>query len=252
MIRLIVTDLDDTLLRSDKTLSARTLAALTACRAAGVKIAFATARSAQAARFCVEQFVPDIFIGYGGGLIQAGGETLRRFDIPSVLSARLLGACLQEPAITHIHATNETAAHTDWRAPDPANPHYRYHDFLGNERHSYLKISVVSADPGAVERIAARFPMLDMLRYTNEDLYRFAHRDAVKWNAVRLVARHYGLDAADIAAFGDDVNDLEMLRNCGAGVAVANAIPAVKAAARFVCASNDDDGVAAWLEEHVL
>ena len=54
------------------------------------------------------------------------------------------------------------------------------------------------------------------------------------------------------AAFGDDVNDVEMVRNCGTGVAVDNAIDAVKAAAKYACGNNEDDGVAKWLEQHIL
>jgi hydroxymethylpyrimidine pyrophosphatase-like HAD family hydrolase len=52
-----------------------------------------------------------------------------------------------------------------------------------------------------------------------------------------------------VVAFGDDVNDVEMVRRAGLGVAVENAIPAVKAVARQVTRSNDEDGVALVLEE---
>jgi hydroxymethylpyrimidine pyrophosphatase-like HAD family hydrolase len=43
-----------------------------------------------------------------------------------------------------------------------------------------------------------------------------------------------------------------MVAKSGIGVAVGNAIPEVKAAADYICASNDDDGVAKWLEENAL
>jgi hydroxymethylpyrimidine pyrophosphatase-like HAD family hydrolase len=56
----------------------------------------------------------------------------------------------------------------------------------------------------------------------------------------------------NIAAFGDDHNDVEMLRRCGFGVAVANAIEEAKAAAGCICGTNDNDGVANWIEERVL
>lgn len=55
-----------------------------------------------------------------------------------------------------------------------------------------------------------------------------------------------------IAAFGDDMNDLEMVRNCGIGVAVRNAVEEVKRSADYICGSNDDDGVAKWIEEFIL
>ena len=56
----------------------------------------------------------------------------------------------------------------------------------------------------------------------------------------------------DIAAFGDDRNDLEMLEMCGKGIAVGNAVPEVLEAADEITLTNEEDGVAAWLEEHIL
>jgi hypothetical protein len=55
-----------------------------------------------------------------------------------------------------------------------------------------------------------------------------------------------------VIAFGDGPNDLEMLRYAGLGIAVANAHPTVKAAAEFVTAANDEDGVAAAIEKFIL
>ncbi|HEY8349368.1 MAG TPA: HAD hydrolase family protein [Clostridia bacterium] len=96
------------------------------------------------------------------------------------------------------------------------------------------------------------FPALSFLRHTGEDLYSIGVRSVSKWNAVRTVAGYYGIDTDMIAAFGDDMNDLEMVRNCGTGVAVRNAVEEVKRAADYICGSNDDDGVAKWIEEFIL
>ena len=52
--------------------------------------------------------------------------------------------------------------------------------------------------------------------------------------------------------FGDDFDDAESMQLCGLGVAVENAIPEVKAVADEVAESNDADGVAKWIETHVL
>ncbi|MFR6333535.1 MAG: HAD family hydrolase [Eisenbergiella sp.] len=51
---------------------------------------------------------------------------------------------------------------------------------------------------------------------------------------------------------GDDYNDIRMLRECGRGIAVENAISEVKEAADEICADNDRDGVAEWLERNIL
>jgi len=56
----------------------------------------------------------------------------------------------------------------------------------------------------------------------------------------------------NVAVFGDDTSDIDILRSAGIGVAVQNAIPEVKAVADYVCGDCDKDGVARWIEENIL
>lgn len=78
------------------------------------------------------------------------------------------------------------------------------------------------------------------------------HKDATKSKATAELARYWGIVPSEIVAFGDDLNDVDMLQFAGAGVAMGNAFDAVKAASDFVCRSNDAEGLAHWLAEHVL
>ena len=57
------------------------------------------------------------------------------------------------------------------------------------------------------------------------------------------------LSAVDLTAFGDGYNDLTMIRFAGRGVAMANAVPELRAEADYITLSNDEDGIAAFLEE---
>ena len=59
----------------------------------------------------------------------------------------------------------------------------------------------------------------------------------------------WGIALSSVVAFGDDTNDVEMLRECGLGVAMANAVDEVKAVADFITLNNDDDGVGIVLEK---
>jgi hypothetical protein len=250
---MIITDLDNTLLRSDKSISEYTISTLMKYQDKGIKIGFATARSKQSSSRFLNQFTPDVFIGYGGAVSFAGEEVISRFDIPADISSQLINKCLQEPDILYVHATNESVAYTNRVDTSDADlSHYKYVDFSLNDNISYLKISIVASNPHVVERIASNFPMLDLLRYTGENLYRFANRNAVKWKAVKAVAEYYNINTDMVVAFGDDINDLEMIKNCGVGVAVENGIEEVKSVAKFICDISDNDGVAKWLEERVL
>ena len=66
------------------------------------------------------------------------------------------------------------------------------------------------------------------------------------------LAEHLGLSASDTIAFGDSSNDLSMLRAAGIGVAMGNASEEVKAACGAVTLTNDQNGVAAYLEQYIL
>ena len=62
----------------------------------------------------------------------------------------------------------------------------------------------------------------------------------------------FGISPDDAVYFGDDNDDIEPIRNCGLGVAVSNAIPAVLEAADRIADSNDSDGVARFIERNIL
>jgi Cof subfamily protein (haloacid dehalogenase superfamily) len=256
IMKLIVIDLDNTLLRNDKSISDFSVAVLEECRSKGKKIAFATARSNQAAERSLGYFMPDVFIGYGGALVQVGDEVIYRCAIPSDDAYSLINDCLNEPRIATVLAINETVAHSnlpDCSSLDEERKHYRYVDFtVIDDSINYLKISVVASRPEIVRRIAEKYPNCELVRYTGENLYRFSNINAVKWRAVQEVMSYYDIGQDDVVVFGDDVNDLEMVRECKTSVAVMNAIDDVKAVAKHICESNEDDGVAKWLKEKVL
>lgn len=254
MIRFLVTDLDGTLLRSDKSISDYSISVLRQCRKDGILIAFATARSLPSAAHYLTRFMPDVFIGYGGAFTMEKGKITRQFPLPFQTVSCLLRCFAIYPQVTVIHANRQDITLTNLKteaAKDPA--HYRYTDFAHIPPDNYLKISVRCSDPDVVTQIVKQFPECRLQIYSGENFYTFSHIGATKWNALKKVAASYSVGFSEISAFGDDQNDLEMIQNCGYGVATENAIPEVKHVARFSCPSNDDDGVAKWIENaHLL
>lgn len=73
-----------------------------------------------------------------------------------------------------------------------------------------------------------------------------------KGAALAVVGERLGIRPEEMLAFGDGSNDIKMLQMAGVGIAVANAQPEVREAADDIAASNDEDGVAKYIEEHVL
>ena len=75
---------------------------------------------------------------------------------------------------------------------------------------------------------------------------------ASKGNALRWLGKHLGFSMANVTAFGDSLNDLSMLTAAGHGVTVANAREDVRALVSATCPSNQEDGVARDIEQHIL
>ena len=84
---------------------------------------------------------------------------------------------------------------------------------------------------------------LSMVVTDGARLVQVARRDCSKLNAVEAVLSTEGLGLQDLVAFGDDNNDIDLLRAAGFGIAMANATPGVVDAADYVTESNDQDGV---------
>ena len=63
---------------------------------------------------------------------------------------------------------------------------------------------------------------------------------------------HFDISPCEAVYFGDDNDDIESIKNCGLGVTVSNAIPAVLEVADSVADSNDMDGVAKFIAENIL
>lgn len=110
MIKMIISDLDNTLLRGDKTISEYTIDVLKKCQSKGIKVAFATARSEQSSSEILKQFGPDIFIGYGGALVSVGDTVIHRFHIPTSISSQIIKECLNTAEILSVSAINESIA----------------------------------------------------------------------------------------------------------------------------------------------
>ena len=91
--------------------------------------------------------------------------------------------------------------------------------------------------------VNARFPDIRVTASTRNNI-ELNISSAHKGRALERLAEHLGLTLANCMAFGDGMNDFTMVEAAGVGVAMENAVDAVKRVARVVTASNDDDGVA--------
>lgn len=102
---------------------------------------------------------------------------------------------------------------------------------------------------GQAERLKELLPDCDCVRFSDGEWYKFTRKTATKEQAIRRLCEASGIAVEEIVAFGDDHVDIGMLKLCGLGIAMGNAVREVKEAADLVIGSNQEDGIARYLEE---
>jgi len=253
-IKMIVADLDNTLLRTDKTVSDYTVRVLNRCRERGIKIVFATARPARLAKY--EHIIPDAIISDGGAVIDCGEETIHKILIENDTVNALIAKLKNSDKVGYLTVETGEYLLTNYKGAQIMDDLSTWNlvntDFENKIDVPSTKISVECKDKSWLEDLIKNYPELKIHGNTGEDRSQVYNSEVSKYRGVKIVAEYFNIPIEEIAAFGDDFIDVEMLENCGAGVAVANAIAEVKAAADYICDANNNDGVAKWLEENIL
>ena len=281
-IRIIALDLDGTLLDSEKRLSEVNRAALERAAARGVLIVPTTGRFFGMMPPAVRDlpFVRYAITINGAQVYDRETDTaIVRDEIPLDMALGVMEVLDRFDVIYDCYRQNwgwMTAALQDKAADYATNEHYlkMVREFRKpvSELKAHLK---ATANDGDVQKImlfarntqvsdlssqvldairlelAARFPEIKVTSSTWNNI-ELNIRTAHKGNALKRFAEHLGLGLANCMAFGDGMNDFTMVEAAGLGVAMANAEPEVKRVAKWIAPSNDDDGVAAGLEEWVL
>lgn len=281
-IRIIALDLDGTLLDSEKRLSEVNRAALARAAEKGVLIVPTTGRFFGMMPPAVRDlpFVRYAITINGAQVYDRETDTaIVRDEIPLDMALGVMELLDRYDVIYDCYRQNwgwMTAALQEKAADYATNEHYlkMVREFRKPvpELKAHLK---ATANDGDVQKImlfarntqvsdlssqvldairlelAARFPEIKVTSSTWNNI-ELNIRTAHKGNALKRFAEHLGLGLANCMAFGDGMNDFTMVEAAGLGVAMANAEPEVKRVAKWIAPSNDDDGVAAGLEEWVL
>ncbi|MBB5934186.1 hypothetical protein FHS42_001212 [Streptomyces zagrosensis] len=262
--RLIATDLDGTLLRDDKSVSDRTIAALAAAEAAGIDVFFVTGRPAR-----WMSVVSDHVHGHGLAICANGAAVV---DLHQGLRFVRVRPLLRDDALAVVHALRAAAPGTSFAVERTGGIH--------NEP-LYPPLSFDAATSiGPAEKLLADDaeqadqPIIKVLAYHPElapdDFLTLARTSAgahasftrssptalleisglgvSKASTLAQCCAERGITRDEVMAFGDMPNDLEMLAWAGMPYAMANAHPSVLAATTRQAPANSDDGVAAVIE----
>ena len=263
--KLMLTDLDGTLLRDDKSLSPANRAALEAASAAGCQVVVATGRLLRA----IPQALLDLpflryFILMNGAQVldRETGQVLYRCEIPlSTVQGVLM---LVEPLDCTVDCFQNGRGIMARKYYDRLE--YYIPDAVSRTmaRHNRTPVddlwTALQAGGPTVQKIQMYFPHLELRPQVSALLHQevpdliqgismpgnleLNASGASKGIALRVLCQVLGIDPLDTIAFGDGTNDLSMLQAAGVGVAMANAAPETRQAADLIAPSNQEDGVA--------
>lgn len=268
-VKLIAFDLDGTLLDDDKNLPEENLAALREAAEKGIHIVASTGRIYPGIPKIIRELpFTRYFITCNGASVYDAAEqkAIFRDEIPAELAIRICEYMDTLPVVYYsYHDDGGWMSREQYKTAD---------DYIHKSLHNMFrqvcvpvddlketirqrgtgvqKLQMHFKDPAARLRELEVFPELfpETLMTTSVPTnIEINSRGANKGSALRGLCEVLGIDIRDAVAFGDGINDLTMIRDAGTGVAMANADPAVKAAADMITDTNNNAGVAKTIRE---
>ncbi|MCS6825937.1 MAG: HAD family hydrolase [Caldilinea sp.] len=243
--KVLALDLDDTLLRSDKSIGVATLAALDRWLAAGHEIVVATGRPPRG----VASVLPPSLL-HAPRIVYNGAQAI---DNNEIVFARPIP--VQD--VRHILDWAEMSGHVWYIGLEINDTLYVNRHFekpgvfevadlkLLCEEPVYKIIFFFPTGRRDIEPLLAALPPTTRALVTPKfNLVQLCAHDVNKFTALRQLLAKRSVAPASVIAVGDDINDVELVRCSDIGIAVANALPEVKAVADWIAPSADDDGVA--------
>ena len=248
-VKAIIVDLDRTLLHTDKTLSPYTLEVLKKCKKNGIKIMIATARPwRNTVPYCEMLDFDALSVTNGARIIC--NDKCTEYGISKKSAEKLLTSFRHYPDFRITLETGDVAYSNkpieDYETVvledlvSVAKSEGTLKILVGIDRHDTLEI--------------VKGVLTEDLYYTvaNGRLLQIMDKSATKWNGVKAMLEINNISASEAIYFGDDYDDIESIKKCGIGVAVSNGINDVKSIADYITDSNDEDGVAKFIERLIL
>jgi Cof subfamily protein (haloacid dehalogenase superfamily) len=262
-VRLVIADVDGTLLTPDKLLTSRARAAVEAVARAGIAFTITSGRPPRGMKTLVDDLHLETPItAFNGGLfLQPDLSVIQERVIPADATLSVIDTLTRHG----LDVWSYTDA--DWRVRSRHGPHVDREEWtvkfppavvpiLAGAADRVIKIVGVTDDREAMARAIedVRRSCGDHVSAALSQPYYLdiTHPSANKGEVVRVLSRLLEIPAAQIATIGDMPNDVLMFECSGVSIAMANASVDVQQAARFVTSSNTEEGFAVAMERFVL
>lgn len=262
-IRLLLADVDGTLVTPDKVLTERSIEAVRSLRDAGILFAITSGRPPRGMQMLIESLALDTpLAAFNGGLVVAPDmSVIEQKVIPKDLVPAIVALIDSSKLDVWIYRGAE------WLVRDVHAPHVAREAFtvqfgptlvdnFDEITDGIAKIVGVSDDHDLVASVAsaARDEFGDHVSAARSQPYYLdvTHPDANKGSVVKFLSARYGIKYEQIATIGDMPNDVLMFADSGLSIAMGQSDPGVQRAARRVTTSNTDEGFANAVERFIL
>lgn len=248
--KIIAVDLDDTILHKDKTISEYTKSVFEKL-SEKAKIVVATSRAIGRAGEYAKQLHASALVSLNGAVVYDSGELVKTTPIPKETVRKIISE-LSQVSPMEVSIVKPEVVYTT--------------DSYFIERGESLPIDLENYDAGEVQRIYATTPKHEELHRLGleqmglkliqsqpknyPDFHTIVRKEVNKAAGLRVLCERWNICPEEVVAFGDEDNDIEMIQFAGCGVAMGNAIEELKTLAKDVTVTNEEDGVAQWIEEH--
>jgi Cof subfamily protein (haloacid dehalogenase superfamily) len=263
MIRVLLSDVDGTLVRKDKTLTDRTVRAVRDLHDAGIEFALTSGRPPRGMAMLVEPLaLRGPLAGFNGGLVvEPDLDVLEEHAIADELVPRAIRLLEESGLYVWAYRGN------DWYIRDPDAPRVdreshtlqfdptllESFDMLGPGVAKIVGVSddldaVATAQRSITDELGDRVSAATSQPYYLDITHPLANKGAV----VDFLSRRYEIPRESIATIGDGRNDVLMFSRSGISIAMGNAHPDVQKAAQHVTTTNEDDGFANAVDRYIL
>ncbi|WP_320824032.1 Cof-type HAD-IIB family hydrolase [Reinekea sp.] len=265
-VKMIVMDLDDTLLNDDLVISDYTKGVIGNAQRSGIKIVIASGRPTPA----IWRYAQELKLAENNGyVISYNGAIAHRCDTSEEIfrctltweNIDLLNRVYKEKsAFIHTYIDNQVVTpehnpHTDFEGKLTGMPVVKVDDFRAEIKQEVVKILLLE-EPTRLKQIEAELrPLIGdsmSMNISKPFFLEFTNKRVDKSKTIDFLCALENIDMQDVMAIGDSYNDITMIRDCGFGVAMNNGPVDVKIHAAHITHCNNTDGVATAINRFVL
>jgi Cof subfamily protein (haloacid dehalogenase superfamily) len=265
--KLLVVDIDGTLLGSQGGISAEDKEALAAARRAGVLVCLSTGRASQGCHWIIDELSLDGYhIFFDGALVSSPDRAVYVEPLERGVVREVVEFVRQNDIYLELYSATDYFVEWENWATEIHRSYFKleprvidFSQLRGGEK--FVKGGLITRDAEEVAKVKSfrarfdrslRFSLARSPAYPGVEFTNVLAPEVSKGKALTTLASHLGIPLSEVMAIGDGTNDISLLSIAGLAVAMGNAPDEVKAVAHEVTEEVGDNGVAAAVKEFLL